>query len=210
MSSLKKINKIFYYYRCIGLNFHHYYDNKICNSKAIRTETLDRIVWNEVKSLLEKPDRLAKEYQLRLSEQKDRPLNDTFEKQESKLKRGIASLIDSYAQEFISKEEFEPRVKAMKQRLKEIEEQKEKILDHKKLQQEFDLITNSLEVFSASIQSELDQVDWQTKRHIIKMLVKQIEISYDNIYIVFRVKELANEVVNQSLQHCRRSPKIVD
>jgi site-specific DNA recombinase len=210
MSSIKKINKIFYYYRCIGLNFNHFHGNKICNSKGIRAETLDTIVWNEVKSLLEKPDRIVKEYQLRLSEQKDRPLNDTFEKQESKLKRGIANLIDSYAQELISKEEFEPRIKAMKQRLKEIEEQKEKVLDHKKLQQEFNLITSSLEEFSASIKSELDQVDWQTKRHIIRTLVKQIEISYDNIYIVFRVKELANEAVNQNLQYCRRSPKIVD
>ncbi|WCR53226.1 MAG: hypothetical protein PG981_000248 [Wolbachia endosymbiont of Ctenocephalides orientis wCori] len=171
---------------------------------------LDTIVWNEVKSLLEKPDRIVKEHQLRLSEQKGKQSDDTFEKQESKLKRGIANLIDSYAQEFISKEEFEPRVKAMKHRLQEIEEQKEKVLDHKKLQQEFDLITNSLEEFSTSIKSELDQLDWQTKRHIIRMLVKQIEISHDNIYIVFRVKELANEAVNQNLQYCHRSTKIID
>lgn len=160
MSSIKKINKVFYYYRCIGLNFSHLHDNKICNSKGIRAEILDTIVWNEVKSLLEKPDRIVKKCQLGLSEEKDRPLNDTFEKQENKLKRGIANLIDGYAQELISKEEFEPRIKAMKQRLKEIEEQKEKLLDHKKLQQEFDLIINSLEMFSTSIKSELDQVDW--------------------------------------------------
>ncbi|WP_333023295.1 hypothetical protein [Wolbachia endosymbiont of Pentidionis agamae] len=40
-------------------------------------------------------------------------------------------LNNSYAKEYITQEEFEPRVKTMRQHLKEIEEQKEKTLNQK-------------------------------------------------------------------------------
>lgn len=58
----------------------------------------------------------------------------------------------------------------MKQHLIEIEEEKEKVLDQKKLQQELSLVTDSLKNFSSSVESKLDQVDWQTKQNIIRMV----------------------------------------
>ncbi|KLT22439.1 putative DNA recombinase [Wolbachia endosymbiont of Armadillidium vulgare str. wVulC] len=118
--------------------------------------------------------------------------NQTREKQESKLRLSIKKFIDSYAKGFISQEEFEPRITTMKQHLKEIEEEKEKVLDQKKLQQELSLVTDSLKNFSSSVESKLDLVDWQTKQNIIRMLIHQIEINHNHLYIVFRIKSLAN------------------
>ncbi|WP_353270004.1 hypothetical protein [Wolbachia endosymbiont (group A) of Myopa testacea] len=54
-----------------------------------------------------------------------------LEAQEDKLKRGIARLIDSYAQEYIDQEEFEPRIKAMKQNLKWLKNKRKKHLIRK-------------------------------------------------------------------------------
>ncbi|MFP3020124.1 MAG: hypothetical protein ACEY3F_02050, partial [Wolbachia sp.] len=118
--------------------------------------------------------------------------NQTREKQENKLRLSIKKLIDSYAKGFISQEEFEPRITIMKQHLKEIEEEKEKVLDQKKLQQELSLVTDSLTNFSSSVESKLDLVDWQIKQNIIRMLIHQIEINHNHLYIVFRIKSLAN------------------
>ncbi len=195
-------NKRYSYYRCSGCRFN---GNRVCDNKAIRTDVLDTVIWEEVKSILKEPDRIANEYQRRLLGDK---VDQTIEKQESKLKRSIAKLIDSYSQEYITQEEFEPRVKTMRQRLKEIEEEKEKALNQKKLQQELSLVTDSLKTFSSSVESKLDLVDWQTKQNIIRMLIHQIEINHNHLYIVFRIKSLANfdqNSHNKIMQCCTRS-----
>lgn len=201
------------YYRCNGVDAFRFGGKKICNNRSVRSNELETAVWEEVKYLLKNPDRILGEYQRRLLEVKKSPLNQTSDlltKQEDKLKRGISKLIDSYAEEHINKEEFEPRVKAVKQRLKKIEEQKKKTLDQKSLEQEFTLVVTNLEDFSSIIKSKLDNPDWLTKRDIIKTLVKRIEIDFKNINVVFRVKELPypakhKEGASQSLQHCCRS-----
>jgi hypothetical protein len=75
----------------------------------------------------------------------------------------------------------------MKQRLKEIEEQK-RMEDQKVVQQELTVIMSSLQKISSGIRSELDQLDWLDKRNVIRKLVKRIEINVDSISIVFRTK----------------------
>jgi site-specific DNA recombinase len=140
-----------------------------------------------------------------LSESKKPLHNQIREKQESKLRLSIKKFIDSYAKGFIIQEEFEPRITTMKQHLKEIEEEKERTLDQKKLQQELSLVTDSLKNFSSSVESKLDLVDWQTKQNIIRMLIHQIEINHNHLYIVFRIKSLANfdqNMHNRIMQCC--------
>ncbi|WP_202966478.1 hypothetical protein [Wolbachia endosymbiont of Armadillidium vulgare] len=161
---------------------------------------------------MKNPNRVLEEYRRRLSELKKSSWDqksDLLEKQENKLKRGIARLIDSYAQEYINQEEFEPRIKAMKQSLKTIEEEKKRIFDQKKLKQELALVVTNLEDFSSNIRSNLDNADWLTKRDIIRTLVKRIEINLEDVNVVFRVKELPNSSGHsgeekKNLQHCWR------
>ncbi|MFP3019819.1 hypothetical protein [Wolbachia endosymbiont (group A) of Pogonocherus hispidulus] len=59
-----------------------------------------------------------------------------------------------------NQEEFEPRIKAMKQSLKTIEEGKKRIFDQKKLKQELTLVVTNLEDFSSNIALNLDNADW--------------------------------------------------
>jgi len=47
----------------------------------------------------------------------------------SRLRQGIARLIDSYAEGLIDKDEFEPRIARMRERLKQIEEQAQQVKD---------------------------------------------------------------------------------
>jgi site-specific DNA recombinase len=125
----------------------------------------------------------------------------------SRLKSGISRLIDSYTQEYIDKNEFEPRIKEMKQRLKQIENEKEKIMDQIKIKKEFRLIITGIENFASCVETKLDQIDWKTKRDIIRTLVKRIEINREDVNVVFRINELSpvNSPLGSAskvLQHC--------
>ncbi|MGL9725222.1 MAG: zinc ribbon domain-containing protein [Wolbachia sp.] len=52
-------NKRYFYYRCSGSRFN---GNRICDNKAIRTDALDTVIWEEVKSILKELNRIANEY----------------------------------------------------------------------------------------------------------------------------------------------------
>jgi site-specific DNA recombinase len=183
------------YYRCVGKDGNRFDGQKICNNKDIRTEVLDIAAWEEVKQLLKNPQRIINEYQRRMNEIEKSPLDtiyDSIEKQKLKLQRGISRLIDSYAQEDIDKNEFEPRIKALKQRLKSIEDQQKELIDQKNLKSELKLIITNVENFASCLQSKLENIDWHTKRKIIRTLVKRIEINHENVNIVFRINELVS------------------
>jgi site-specific DNA recombinase len=169
------------YYRCTGTDASRFGGNKVCDNKPIRSDALDIAVWEEVKNLLKNPDRILKEYQRRILDLKKSSNNQEYillEQQENKLQRGISRLIDSYSQEYIDKEEFEPRIKAMRNKLQLIEKQKKKIIGQKNLKNELTLIVAHLKDFSSCVNFSLENIDLGTKRDIIRTLVKRIEINY--------------------------------
>jgi site-specific DNA recombinase len=199
------------YYRCIGTDAYRFGGIRICDNKQIRTDTLEIAVWEEVKYLLKNPVRIAKEHQKRLMDlekSSTHKTDESLEKQRNKLQRGIGRLIDSYAEGSIDKEEFEPRIKMMKNSLRIIEAQKKKINEQKNIKNELRVLITQLEHFSAQVKSRLDNIDWYTQRDIIRTLVKRVEINLEEVNVVFRVQDLPDfkgkkkEEKDTNLQHC--------
>ena len=95
----------------------------------------------------------------------------------------------------------------MKQHLKSIEEQKQNIVDKKRIKNELTLIMTCLEQFALKVQSNLEHADWSTKRELITALVKRIEINQQDVNVVFRISppDLPNTTQqgnNECLQYC--------
>jgi site-specific DNA recombinase len=163
---------------------------RICANTQLRTDVVEVAVWQEVCQLLEDPQRLEREYRRR---GQARPRGAKWETPESlraqsnKLQRGIARLIDGYAEGLIGKAEFEPRIKRMKQRVTALEDQLQQLADEAVQQRELRLLIGRLEEFVAKVQRGLVTADWQTKREIIRALVRRVEIDKQEVTVVFRV-----------------------
>ncbi len=178
----------------------------------MRTDLVDAAVWEEVCRLLEHPERLEQEYRRRLLQEEQQPdaLRD-LETRMGRLRQGIARLIDSYAEGLIDKEEFEPRIARMRERLKQIEVQAQQIQDEVSLERELTLILGRLDAFASRVEQGLLEADWSTRREIIRALVKRVEIDQEQVRVVFRVNppppstpQAPSAKDAQSLQHCRR------
>jgi len=159
--------------------------------------------------LLAHPARLAEEYRRRLQPEthaKRTPLA-TVEAQISKLRQGVARLIDSYADGLIDKAEFEPRITRLRQRLARLEEQRQVLADEAALQGALQLIIGRLEDFAAKLHDGLEAADWASKRDLIRALVKRVEVARDDVNIVFRIDPYPGDAdpEKKSLQDCRRS-----
>jgi len=200
------------YYTCGGARVYANRERK-CNTQSIHADMLEKVVWEEVKKLLNDPYFLEKEYTRRVDELENKSSKNECEKlntEKQKIGNCIARLIDSYAEGVIEKSEFEPRVKSYKKRLFNIEQQLFQSLDNKNQQSELQLLIGKIETFSTSVKQKLENVDWQMKRDIFEALIKQVEIEQDNVNVVFRVSPYLpgsprGNNKTRLLEDCRRS-----
>ena len=88
--------------------------------------------------------------------------------QRGKLRRGIARLIDSYADGLIDKQEFEPRVTRMRDRLQHLGKQLQQLVEASELEEELRLIVGRLETFAAQVKDGLQQATFEIRRDIIR------------------------------------------
>src|SRR5271169_2478644 len=69
---------------------------------------------------------------------------------------------------------------------------------------ELRLVIGQLEEFAKRVSQELQEPDWDTRREVVRALVKKVEIDEQEIRIVYRVSPSPFEGGPQqgSLQHC--------
>jgi site-specific DNA recombinase len=193
------------YYRCIGSDAYRFGGERICDNCQVRTDLLEQIVWEEVCDLLQDRQRLQQEYERRLNiPSKETENLALLQAQRGKIQQGMVRLIDSYADGFLQKTEFEPRITRLRQRLLELEQQAQKIQDQENLKAELQTAIRRLEEFGEQVKVNLADADWQTRRELIRMLVKRVEIGKEEIKVVFRIPPDIGEsgVGIKSLQHC--------
>src|SRR5712691_5628218 len=195
--------------RCLGTDAYRFGGERVCQHTQVRTDLLDVAVWQEVCTRLAHPERLAEEYRRRLQPETraTRTSLATGEAQIGKLRHGGARLIDRYAESRIDKDEFEPRITRLRQRLARLEEQRQAGADEAALQTEFQLIIGRLEDFATKVHSGLEAADWASQRDLIRTLVKRVEVARDQVNIVFRVDPYPDDAdpEKKSWQLCRGS-----
>ena len=89
------------------------------------------------------------------------------EAQMAKLRRSIERLIDSYANEVIDKDEFEPRIRTMRQRLQILEDQKHHLADEAATHRTLSLIVGQLSDFAEKVTDRLAEAHWHLRRDLI-------------------------------------------
>ncbi len=197
------------YYRCLGTDAYRFGGERVCSNAQVRTDLLDVTVWREVQGVLAHPERVAEEYQRRLQAPTagTRQAQAPIETQLGKVRQGLARLIDSYAEGLLEKHEFEPRITRLRQRIAALEEQRQQLLDEAAFQTELHLIIGRLEDFATKLHAGLDEADWLRKREMIRTLVKRVEVTQDQVNVVFRVDSYPGEAnpEKKSLQLCRGS-----
>lgn len=178
------------YYRCIGTQHAPDWSGPRCDNPALRGDLLDEVVWAEVIRLLEDPQRLRAEYERRAREPGPgvtAPDATALDNQGHKLRQGLARLIDGYAEGLLAKEEAEPRIRRLKERITHVEAQARAVATAAAEQADLSMVISHLEQFAATVQERLPHLEWETRRAILRVLVKRIEIDHVDIRVVFRV-----------------------
>jgi site-specific DNA recombinase len=179
------------YYRCIGTDSYRFAGGRICDNKQVRVEQLDGYVWESVCSYLQDPDLLVEEWsrrgasngaQAELRLQRDEAAR-ILKNQERSLQR----LLDAYEAGVLELDELTARSRHVRARverarleLQEAENRLSKVI-------EIHEVIGRLEVFRNQVSHRLDELGWEERRQIIRMLVSRVEIDDEGATVVYRV-----------------------
>ena len=197
------------YYRCMGRNGFRFGGQPLCTNRQVRVEDLDEVVWQDVCALLRNPGKVREEYERRHSDQESQEpalSGGQLTGQLKKVKQGITRLIDAYQEGLLDKTEFEPRLRAAKERLARLETEARTQAARETQDHELRLALGCLEEFATQVETGLAKADWTTRRAIIRALVKRIEVGPEEIRVIYRVSPppFVKGPQGGTLQHCGR------
>ena len=196
------------YYRCLGTDAYRFGGERVCHNTQVRTDLADLGVWKTVRGLLEHPERLSAEYRRRLHPHTQARGGEQtlLTAQLGKLRQGLVRLIDSYTEGLLEKREFEPRITRLRDRIAKVQDQLQHLANETAWQTELQLIVGRVEEFAAKVKDGLECADWNSRREIIRTLVKRVEVDERQVNVVFRVNEFPFESRPDGgvLLHCGR------
>jgi site-specific DNA recombinase len=194
------------YYRCTGSDAYRFGGQRLCWNKQIRTDILDASVWEDVSQLLSEPERVRAEYQRRLEGSGTDQSHELehINKVIKNLRKLISRLIDAYGDGLLDKSEFEPRILAARERLAKWEDERRQRANEATQEAELRMVIGQLEEFTRRVSDELQQPSWETRREVVRALVKKVEVDEQEVRIVYRVSPSPFEGRPQqgSLLHC--------
>ena len=115
-SSARKI----YYYRCLGSDGWRYPGGAVCDSKPVRQDLLDAIVWREAINLLENPILIQQELDRRLSAARE--TNPTkqrelfLQRELARIQKSIERLMTAYQEDLLSLDDLRNRMPELRSR----------------------------------------------------------------------------------------------
>ena len=194
------------YYRCVGMDSFRFDGHKLCQYRPIRLDRLDAAVWTDVCAVLQNPQSLRTEFEQRLSHQPESNVDvDQLTKQISAVQRSISRLIDAYEDGILEKTEFEPRVARARQRFERLKQDAVAAAEQAAQRQELQSVLGQLDDFADQVRDGLDKADFDTRREIIRCLVKVIKIEDAHVRITYRVSPrpfASGSSRGQIRQHC--------
>jgi len=213
-TSTKTSKRKIYYYRCLGSDNYRFEKGRKCDCRPVRQEYVDELVWQGIVELLREPALIQKEIDKRIAETKkaDPILNQkTFlEKQNNKLMKAMDKLLDAYQEGLIPLEQLRKRMPDLQKRVSETVKQIQDIQTHEiTLGKQLELLdfTN----FTKQMEHNLDGLDIQAKRKVMKLLIKEIIVDSETINIrhSIPIKEVKNESKKKSYKLCTRSEQSI-
>src|ERR1700688_4280893 len=153
-TSARKIH----YYKCIGSDSWRKLGGPVCdNSRFIRQELLDQIVWAEVVRLLEDPALIQQELDRRLAAARTsdptRKREQSLQRELSQVDKGIERLLTAYQEELLSLEQLRERMPMLRQRQQALRAELQAITDQANDRAVFLRLAETLTAFLTRLRS---------------------------------------------------------
>ena len=177
-----------HYYKCIGSESWRKLGGPVCdNSRMVRQDLLDQIVWAEVIRLLEDPTLIQHELDRRLAAARasdpTKQREQSLQRELTRVGKSIERLLNAYQEELVSLEQLRERMPALRQREQGLRAELQAIADQAHDRAAFLRLAETLTAFLARLRSAADTLDVIERQRIVRLVVKEVLIGDDTIVI---------------------------
>ena len=198
-TSTRTSKRKIYYYRCIGSDNYRHSNGRVCDSRPIRQDYLDEVVWKEIIRLLEDPEIIQAEINRRLQDMQDaaptKRRKETLQKESTRVGKSIERLLDVYQEELISLTALRKRMPTLKKREQILQSQLQSLESAADEQQKYLRIADSLSAFLSLLRGRAETLQVTERQKIIRLLVKEILIGKETI------------IIRHSIPRAKKNPK---
>ena len=182
-TSARKIS----YYRCLGSDSWRHLNGPVCDSRPVRQDLLDDVVWGEVVRLLEDPALIGTEIDRRLQAAR---ASDPNQQRENDLRhrlirvrKSIDRLVNAYQEELITIDELRDRTPELRRQDQALNRELQSAVDRAKDRETYLRLAETLTGFLARLHSSAETLDIAERQRIVRLIVKEVLVTEDKITI---------------------------
>jgi site-specific DNA recombinase len=186
-TSTKTSARKIYYYRCLGSDGWRYQGGPQCNSRPIRQDLLDDLVWTEVVRLLEDPTLINAELNRRLTVARTsdptKRRQETLERDLARVIKSMERLVTAYQEDLLSLDELRSRMPDLRRREQGMQAELKSITDQIADNTEYLRLAETLTAFLQRLRMNANTLDVIERQRIVRLLVKEVLAVDDSIII---------------------------
>jgi site-specific DNA recombinase len=175
------------YYRCLGSDSWRHLGGSLCDSRPVRQDLLDDVVWSEVVRLLQDPVLIGAEIDRRLEAAR---ASDPNQQREADLRRRlirvrkrIDRLINAYQEELITIDELRDRTPELRRQEQALHRELKSVIDRAGDRETYLRLAETLTGFMERLRSSAETLEITDRQRIVRLLVKDVLVWEDKIVI---------------------------
>ncbi len=182
-TSVRKIH----YYRCLGSDGWRHLGGSVCDSRPIRQDLLDHIVWQEVMRLIEDPGLITAELDRRLdaarTAEPTKKRQEAVERDLTRLSKSLERLLTAYQEDLLSLDELRSRMPELRAREQALKAELQTILDQAVDRMAVLRLAETLTAFLQRLRESAETLDISDRQKIVRLLVKEVLVDDETITI---------------------------
>ncbi|MFD9633350.1 recombinase family protein [Streptomyces violascens] len=183
-------NKI-YYHRCLGSDDYRYENGRVCASKPVRADYLDKAVWDHITALLAAPALVRAEIDKRLERART---SDPVRRHRARLELALAKattsitrMIEAFQEQLITLDELRTRMPDLRAREHTLRGQLTALEAQLADRDAYLALADDLEGFLAQLRDTAATADVPQRQRVLRLLVQDILIGPEKITIRHRI-----------------------
>jgi site-specific DNA recombinase len=176
-----------HYYRCLGSDAWRHLGGPVCDSKPVRQDLLDELVWREVVKLLESPQLIQEELERRLITARNaspaKRREDTLQRELARVQKSADRLMTAYQEDLLSLDDLRRRMPGLRKREQAIGGELSAIQSQLADRAGYLRLAETITSFLARLRATAKTLDVSERQRIVRLLVKEILVSNDAIVI---------------------------
>jgi site-specific DNA recombinase len=182
-SSARKI----YYYRCLGSDAWRHLNHPLCDTRPVRMDLLDAVVWDAIVELLEDPSLIQAEIDRRLETARQssptRRRTETLQRELVRIHKGIERLLTAYQEDLLSLDELRSRMPELRQRKRAAQAELSSLASQESEKATYLRLAETASSFFARLKETAHSLDAAGRNKIVRLLVKDILVDDESITI---------------------------